>query len=120
MTKKEKYGTIGLLGLIVGIGIVINSINQTDLKNNGQYTKGKVVDFHFSNNEYILEYEYTVEGEVYSSKTSIHYFECPNGVPGCLGNEYTVFYSSKNPWNSRIDLGEYDKLKPFTPVIVLE
>jgi hypothetical protein len=117
MTEQKKSLVLLLIVLIIVTigGMIYNTNKKSDLYQNLQYTKGIVVDFSFNNNSYILKYEYEVDGITYTNKESTDYFKCNDGVPGCMGKEFTIRYSSKNPKNSIIDLGKYNSKKPIKP-----
>ena len=117
MTEQKKAIILILTSTFLAAIIitVLNTRNKNDLAQNMRVTKGIVIDFYYSNFAYIIEYEYIVDGNTYTNKENLNYFNCDDGTPGCKGKEFTVKYSSKNPKNSIIDLGKFNNKKPFKP-----
>lgn len=113
--KKKKIIILGIFVIFIISGIIYNTIQKRELYENLMLTKGTVVDFTFSNNNYMLQYKYVVSGKVYRNTESMDYFRCLDGTPGCKGKKFVVKYSSKNPNNSKIDLGKFNKHKLKSP-----
>lgn len=70
---------------------------------------------HLRGPKYELYFEYIIDNKKYVNYTSVRYFTCENGMLGCIGEQFNIKYSSKNPEISIIDLGyykryEYEKL----------
>ncbi|WP_190810382.1 hypothetical protein [Flagellimonas sp. S3867] len=109
MTKEERrwYFYISAIILIIITGLIINERKSYYLKN-GTTTTGRVIDFHFCNNNYCGTYEYIVDGKKYEGSWSGSFFRCPNGAKGCVGKEFPVYYSVENPSISEIYLKEFD------------
>lgn len=84
---------------------------HNEINNNKKTTMGVVVDFQYSNHKYILTYKYKVDNIDYEKEFTTSFFRCKDGTKGCVGKTFKVYYSSKNPEKSDIDLGEYNKLK---------
>jgi len=111
MEKKKIYIVIGIAILFAFLFFREYS-RQLDIKTNSIATTGKIIEFR-SNYQarYTLVYEYYVEEKRYTGAIGITPFNCDDGKNACIGHEFTVYYSSKNPKNSRIDLGKYEKYK---------
>ncbi|KQC29384.1 hypothetical protein [Flagellimonas eckloniae] len=113
--KDEEYrGRIFLAIIVVVIlgGIVFQYYKQKDIKlNEGQIT-GRITKFlKHGRASFGVRYEYYVNGELYAGQVGISPFSCDNGKKGCVGEEFEVYYSIKNPEYSRIDLGKYEQYK---------
>lgn len=93
--------------------LIWNYFKQSQIKEYSNRTMGKVIKFKSVGGgaRYSISYVYYVDAEKYVGHTGISFFKCDNGKKGCVGNEFTVYYSSKNPEYSRIDLGKYEKYK---------
>jgi hypothetical protein len=121
MMKNKKY-TIGvfLFCLCIFSIIAFGTYQDWELQNNGVFTVGKLTDVSYDRRgKYHLHYEYFVNGKKYKDKTVTHYFNCINDKK-CIGNEYKVIYSSKNPSNSDIELGELKKYKASIPFFKID
>lgn len=103
---------VGLIFLVIISGIIRQYYTQSQVSKYRQKTIGKIIKFEYLNRtEYYLTYEYYVKNIRYEEGVGVAYFECENGKKGCIGSTFTVYYSSKEPKYSRIDLGEYEKYK---------
>ena len=93
-----------------------------EIKNNKMTTIGKIVKLQPSvKARFYIEYSYIVKGKKYRNTVRVHNdFKCDSGVKYCVGEEFTVYYSSKNPENSRINLGKYEKFKSKVEFIKIE
>jgi hypothetical protein len=109
--KKENLGFIGVL-LIIAIIFFSELYKKNDINQNEKSTTGKVKEFrkHYQA-RYSIVYEYSVKDITYTGHASVSSFKCDDGKKGCVGSEFMVYYSSKNPTNSRIDLGKYEKYR---------
>jgi hypothetical protein len=110
--KASDIGTLIIIGIII-IGILIYHYRKdssvTEYKTE---TVGKITDFrHRKDFSYSLKYEYYVDGIKYEGSVGTGFFKCADGTKGCVGKEVTVFYSSKEPKYSQVDLGEYEEHK---------
>lgn len=111
MEKKKIY-------IVIGIAILFTLLffrdykNELDIKNKKKTTTGKIIEFreHYQA-WYSIVYEYVVDNKTYEGHTGVNFFKNDNGKTGAVGDEFVVYYSSKNPKNSRIDLGKYEKYK---------
>jgi hypothetical protein len=118
MIKKKltkKILVIIVILMVLLLGILKNTYESNLLKENNNTTKGEVIGFHFSNNTYSLKYEFYVEGEKYIGYSTVHYFECNDGTPGCQGEFFTIIYSKENPNINDIDLGSFNSKKFHNP-----
>ncbi|MBC9795848.1 DUF3592 domain-containing protein [Sinomicrobium weinanense] len=111
---KDKLGHIALtiIALTVILGVFYQYYQQKNIIKYKQETIGTVVEFqnHSAGRSGIL-YEYVVNGKKYTGQVGINKFKCGNGKWGCVGEKFKVYYSSKNPKYSKIDLGKYEKYK---------
>jgi hypothetical protein len=111
MDRNKLLPLIGLI-LLFSIFILKQYLKDTDIKNNELHTKGKVVKLLTKYRAgYSLIYEYYVNNIKYISSVGVDSFNCDDGTKCCIGSEFNIYYSSKNPENSRIDLGKYEKYK---------
>ena len=121
--KKKLQNRILAIGLIsLCLWLLARSIYiQIDVKNNKEVTQGKIIKFiREYQARYGLKYEYYIDGVRYTGQIGIDPFECDDGTKNCIGKEFTVYYSSKNPENSRIDLGKYEKHKTTVEFVKLK
>ena len=110
--KRKNFYIIIICSIVIGIFLLKHYIVETDIKNNTKKTKGTITKLmKLYQARYSLSYEYKVNGEKYSGQTGINPFKCEDGTENCIGKEFDVYYSSKNPENSRINLGKYEKFK---------
>lgn len=91
--------------------MIHNSISHQNLEKYKEVATGKIIKFHFSNNGYYINYEYVVDNKKYIGSANTSYFKCDDGSEGCVGKEFKVYYSSKNPNLSDIDLGKFNDRK---------
>lgn len=110
--KKNKLFAIIVLALFFVFIILREYKKKTDLQDNQKQTIGKVLNL-ISNYQarYTLTYEYFVNGKRFTGRVGVSPFKCDDGKKACIGHEFKVYYSSKTPKNSRIDLGKYEKFK---------
>tara|TARA_B110000908_G_scaffold78246_1_gene93962 strand:+ start:583 stop:969 length:387 start_codon:yes stop_codon:yes gene_type:complete len=102
----------GIILVIVLIGITFQYYQQKEIRKYKEQTTGKIIKFKYENKvHYGLVYEYYVKGKHYSNQIGVSFFKCDDGTKGCIGKEFTIYYSSKTPEYSRIDLGKYEKYK---------
>lgn len=111
--NKISINPIQILLIVAILFIVVNQyLEQKDIVLHKRETSGKVIKFISGNKTYYsIKYEYFVHGIRYVNEVGVSYFKCFDGKKGCVGSEFTVYYSSKNPEHSRIDLGKYEKYK---------
>jgi hypothetical protein len=123
MTKETKrtlsdkiFTTIGGLTLTVMViyGTYRNTIEKQLLIEYG-ITIGKIIEFHSCNYNYCATYVYTVDQKEFEGHFGSSYFKCFDDTSGCVGHEFEVKYSLKNPSISEINLGKYNKKKGRKP-----
>lgn len=104
-----------ILGGFVVIVLVLfgyEFYKQKNILNNQVKTEGKIIDFlHINRARYAVKYEYSVNAKKYIGQVGISPFKCDNGKEGCVGQNFTVYYSSENPSYSKIYLEKYEKYK---------
>lgn len=112
--NKESEGKV-ILGLlaIVGLAIIVNQyLGEMSIRKNEATTQGVIVDYKaYGKGGIGITYEYKINGKLYEGHVGVHPFKCDDGKKGCVGEEFTVYYSTENPEYSRIDLGKYEKYK---------
>ena len=114
LKDKNNWGKIIVsIVLLICVAVVVNQyIKQKEISEFKESTVGKIVKFEFINmKRYFIEYEFYLNDKKYSGTTEVSYFKCNNGREGCVDETFTVYYSSKNPSYSKIDLGKYEKCK---------
>jgi hypothetical protein len=110
--RKNKILIIAGVIIILSILFYKQYSKQIDIKNNRELTEGEIIKLEGAYKaRYRLVYSYFVDGVNYTGKVRVTPFKCDNGKDYCIGKEFPVHYSSKNPQNSRIDLGKYEKYK---------
>jgi len=108
-----------LIGLILAFAIITfsiyHSINKTnDIIKNGIKTQAKIIDEYYIGGKHYIQYEFFVGKKKYTGEEKTAKFKCNDGTLCCVGKNFVVTYSSKNPNNSFIDLGKYNKYKSRT------
>lgn len=88
-----------------------NDYKHNEILENKKETIGVITKYQYSNYVYSLYYEFLVDNIKYKNAISVKFFKCDDGTKGCKGKEFPVYYSSKDPNNSMIDLGKYNKFK---------
>ncbi|MBG7613378.1 hypothetical protein IU405_14085 [Polaribacter sp. BAL334] len=109
--NKNTFWFIFLMFIIILYVVYNKNSYQNEINNNKEETIGEIVDFHYSNKEYRLIYMYKVDNIEFENIISTRFFRCKDGTKGCVGKTFKVYYSSKNPEKSDIDLEEYNKFK---------
>ncbi|RLJ98715.1 hypothetical protein [Tenacibaculum discolor] len=112
LKKEEIEGKlIAIIILIIAVGYMLfQSYKDNEIERYKEKTTGKVVDFIYEARlDYGLIYEYYVNNKRYTNQIGVTFFKCDDGRKGCIGSEFTVFYSSRNPKFSKIDLGKYNE-----------
>lgn len=108
----KAYIFLGAIMLVVLVGTSIQYFKQNNINRFKSKTVGKIIEYKFINiKRYYIKYEYYVDSIAYTGRVGISSFRCNNGKEGCVGKTFTVYYSSKNPSYSKIDLGKYEKYK---------
>lgn len=85
--------------------------SYNDLLENKETTIGTITDFSFSNYNYILYFEYHVDGVKYEKSIVSSFFRCDDGTDGCVGKKFKVIYSRIDPTKCDIDIGKFNKNK---------
>jgi len=123
--KKDKLIPAIIIFSLIGGGLIWNTIKRNDLDEHQKITNGKITSFYKIGGKiryYGLVYEYQVDDNQYKGFESVEYFECIENekiIAGCVDRTFKVRYSSNNPENSILDLGEFNKYKhklPSTPI----
>lgn len=109
--NRKKLFVLSIFLVILIIGGAVNSIDENELEQNGIATKGKVIKYNFCNNNWCGKYKFYVDGKAYYGTWSGGYFKCPSGKEGCLGQEFTITYSSLDPNLNEINLEKFNDKK---------
>jgi len=111
--REKKLGRIvaGIFFTITTIVFIFHLYKQYDISKNKAKTTGKIIECLIVNRSKGIIYEYYVNNVRYTGEVGTSIFRCDDGTKCCIGKEFTVYYSSKNPQYSRIDLGKYEKHK---------
>lgn len=110
----EKYGKyiISLFFIIILFFIIKQYFYYREIKVNQKETIGLIEKMEYdSRGSYSLYYNYNVNGVNYKNTIGTSGFYGYNKKKGCVGCEFKVFYSSKNPNKSSIRLGKYENYK---------
>ena len=119
MENKRNYIYVGIISILLCF-IAKQYIYYLEVKNNKKSTLGKIIKYEETNRDYTLYYEYIVDGKLYTGKTSVAYFEDLRKGKFCVGCNFKVYYSSKNPDKSSIYLSQYEKNKRTVEFFDLE
>jgi len=107
--RKKIFGVLIIL-FFLGMGF-ISSKGEYELKSNCKFTKGVVKGFEYKRyGKYSLTYNFYVNGRKYTGKTATHSFNCLKNK-ACLGKEFLIAYSDKDPENNEIYLGRFERHK---------
>ncbi len=110
----NKYGKyiVGVAIVLILISIVNQFFYYKEIKDYKKETIGFIEDFEYdSRGSYTLIYSYKVNNQNYKNTIGTSGFFGDNKRKGCVGCEFKVFYSSKNPNKSSIRLGKYETHK---------
>ena len=111
-SKANRKVILSVIGLAILLVFGYTLYKEKNISENQIFIEGKIIDFfHVNKARYALKYEYSVNGEKYIGQVGVSPFDCENGKKGCVGENFTVYYSSQNPSYSKIDLGKYEKYK---------
>jgi hypothetical protein len=117
--KKSKYWLVGLFALVFLI-LLLTVYKDYELSRNKAATEGTIVNFEHDNlTYYSVKYEYWVDGKKYVGSCGVDGDLSCDDNKGCIGELFTVYYSLKNPSNSKIDLGRFEKYKKTVDFIDL-
>lgn len=111
--EDRKYRFVIALFVIGIIGVMsFGTYEEWELKRTRKLTKGIITDIsYFKRGKYSIHYVFLVKGRKYRGKTNTHYFECIEDEKQCIGKKFKVAYSSENPDNNEMNLGNYEKYK---------
>lgn len=109
--NKSTFWLIFLMTIIILYVVYNKNSYHNEINYNKEETIGEIVDFHYSNVQYALTYSYKVNNIEFEKIIYTRFFRCKDGTKGCVGKTFKVYYSSKNPEKSDIDLEEYNKFK---------
>jgi hypothetical protein len=88
----------GIIFVVVLIGILFQYNEQKEIEKYKEQATGKVTVFLYEARlDYGIIYEYYVDNKRYTNQIGVSFFKCDNGRKGCIGSEFPVYYSSKNP-----------------------
>lgn len=110
-TRYGKY-IIGIAITLIIIFIANQFFYYKEIRDYKKQTIGLIEDFKYtSRGSYNLIYSYKVNNQNYKNTIGTSGFLGDNKRKGCIGCEFKVFYSSKNPSKSSIRLGKYENHK---------
>jgi hypothetical protein len=109
--EKSKYWLAGIFSLVFLV-LLFTVYRDYELSTNKAITEGTIINFKHDNlTYYSIKYEYWVDGKKYIGSCGVDGdLNCGNDK-GCVGELFTVYYSLKNPSNSKIDLGQFENHK---------
>ncbi|UOK41632.1 MULTISPECIES: hypothetical protein [Flavobacterium] len=119
----DKYGKYIIIAAV--LLILISTGKQffyyKEIKDYKKETIGLIEDFKYtSRGSYNLIYSYKVNNENYKNTIGTSGFFGDNKRKGCIGCEFKVLYSSKDPKKSSIRLGKYEKYKRTVEFVDLD
>lgn len=115
--KVDKITFVILISVLVCV-TVFHLIKNKSVADNRTHTTGKIAKLkHLKKSSYSLEYIYFVDGKRYIGTCGVRYFQC-SGTNNCIGSEIDVFYSSKEPKYSQVNLRKFEEYK--TSVYLIE
>ncbi|BFP43219.1 hypothetical protein FGF1_40640 [Flavobacteriaceae bacterium GF1] len=115
--KVDKITFVILVAVLVYVTI-FHLIKNKSVADNRTHTIGKITKLkHIKKSSYSLKYTYLVNGKRYNGSCGVRYFECSN-ENYCIGSEIDVFYSSREPKYSQVDLRKFEKFK--TEIYLIE
>ncbi|WP_264559113.1 hypothetical protein [Flavobacterium sp. N2270] len=119
---KNKIDNIAIVSIIVFIIFMLFSdeIDNLEIRNNKGITSGKILRKYYTTSGGVLEYEYTVNKIKYTGSVGVKKFIGHNNTNGCIGCEFYIYYSTKNPKKSKINLGKYNKYNRSLQLIKVE
>ncbi|WP_299122592.1 hypothetical protein [uncultured Tenacibaculum sp.] len=113
MESTELDRISGKLFVILILGFIgYHSVTKSnDLIDNGVVTEGEIIGGHYIGGKFYIKYVFFVEEKKIIGEKRVTPFKCDDGSKCCIGKKVKVFYSTKNPENSDINLGKYNKYK---------
>ncbi|WP_397447826.1 hypothetical protein [Polaribacter sp. R77954] len=109
--NKDKIGIIVIFTIIISI-VIYGFSREKELSELGIHTNGKITEYFYVGAKNYVKYTFKVGNKNYYGEQRVYPFKCENGIYGCVGKEFEIIYSSENPKNNEINLGEYNKYKP--------
>ena len=110
-----KKFTIHIVSAILLLTIVIYSTyNNNKLERNYIESVATIIDYHFNNNNYTLDYSFFVGKRKFKGFTVVSKFNC-DSIPFCVGKKFKLYYYPENPDINKIDLEEYRKYQHHPP-----
>lgn len=106
--KKFIFGVLAIA--IIGT-TAYHLVKDYSIKKNRKHVVGNIKGFeHINKARYSIDYEYILDNKKYHGTVGVNYFNCFKNKD-CIGYEVDVYYSSKNPKFSQVDLRKYEKYK---------
>ena len=110
--EKYKKVLITLIFILIFLPISKQFFYFSEIKKNKKETIGVISKIKYtSRGDNSLYYYYMINGKKYEGITSVNSFYGYNKKKGCVGCEFKIYYSSKNPNKSTIRLDKYEKYK---------
>lgn len=111
MRVEKNVIVLGGFILIFALGLFYENFKANEIEKFKAKTEGHIIKFTFGKNVYYIDYKYEVDGIQFEDSETVHYFECDDGNAGCVGEVFTIYYSTENPNFSEIDLGKFNDKK---------
>jgi hypothetical protein len=108
--NKDSFGLFLILILLGGLFLFIYQKDK-DFIENLSSTRGKITNYYNTGGKKYIEYSFFVRGKQYKGRVRVSSFKCSDGTKGCVGKDFKILYSSKNPNNNDIYLEKYQKYK---------
>jgi len=102
---------VGIIFLLIIVVISFQIYKEKNIVKYQKKTTGKIIEYDNAYQANGIIYEYYVNNVRYTGQVGTSKFYCDDGTKCCIGHQFTVYYSSKHPQYSRIDLGKYEKYK---------
>jgi hypothetical protein len=119
----ERYGKYLVFTFVFLILISIGKqfLYYKEIKDYQKETVGLIEEYEYSSRgSYTLVYSYKVNNENFKNTIGTSGFYGDNKRKGCVGCEFKVLYSYKDPKKSSIRLGKYEKYKTTVEFVDLE
>lgn len=119
----DRYGKyiIGVAILLILISIGKQYFYYKEIKDNKRETTGIIERIEYnSRGANTLYFSYIVDGNSFRNNIGVNSFYGHNKRKGCVGCEFKVLYSSKDPKKSSIRLGKYEKYKRTVEFVDLD
>jgi len=105
MSKKEIIWVSIFVATLLSIVFGLKHLKNREIDNNLGITKGTIIKAYKNKLANRFIYTYSVERKIYTSKESLEESKYVKGCcrdNSCLGKQFIVEYSTKNPQHSRI------------------